>query len=402
MADSNTLAERLGLELIESLRSELRYGIESLLPSQHFVKFSQMMQKQVGQARLVIGQVSFRSDQDTSGSTRTIEQSFSFFEQPGLGLPSLTVQPRNVGSRLFSAMGGLTGISSVDLHAHPEASRTLTAMSMQPESSRRLLSAGVLEILASKNKLTLKTDEDRMLLYWSGHVFPDDALAEFVDDSRHLFQCVHRRAIELPNLAEESRTEAIDAIQNLGGPLGNALRSRLVPEQEIDDFLSQPIPRRIPKSIGRQRVGLGSVAFYLIGLALIVIGCAITSVLATTPDVPRWGIALAGSLPLLGLVTMTLTFLYRRSQKRLLRRGTCCEAIISEVSSTRVFVNNQRRYKVTLQIDHPDGSREVTINAYEPAVKKAYQWKSSGRSTRVLADPVKPDRVFWIDSLAVI
>ena len=402
MPNSRSMAERLGLEPIEKIRPELRYGIESLLPSQQFVKLSQLMQRHVGEARLVIGHVSYRMERESSGSSRIVQQSFAYFEQPGLGLPSALIQPRTTGTQLLSSMLSLVGLSTVSLTSSAEAARTLTATSMQPATSERLLSRDVLVTLTSKQDLSLKTDEDRMLVYRNGHVFPDDELSGFVDDSREVFQAVHRRALELPELAAEAEAEAIAAIRDLRGPIGEMLRSRFVPQEEIDAFLEQPMPRRIPKAVARQRVGLGSLVFYVIGVAFMGIGGFLTATLATTPNVPKWGIVLCGLLPLLGAGVVLLTFLYRRTQKRLLRHGPCCDALVVSVNATSVFVNTQRRYKVTLCIDDEGGSRDVTINAYEPAVKRAFRLMSTRESTRVLVDPRKPDRLFWVDALPVV
>jgi hypothetical protein len=402
MPASDSIADRLGMERIEKIPPELRYGIESLLPSQHFVKLSQLMQRQVGKARLVFGQVSCQAEGEGSGASRTVRQSFAYFEQSGLGLPSALLQPKTVTSPLFSTMLALAGMSTINLGSSPDAARTMTGVSMQPAAAGRLLTSDVLDVLGSKQSLALKTEEDRMLVYRSGHTFPDDELAGFVDDSREIFQAVHRRAVELPELAAEAQAEAIATIQNLSGPIGALLRSRFVPQGEVDAFLIQPPPRKIPKSIVRQRVGWGSAAVYMIGIALIGIGGTVTAMLATTPDIPRWGIALCGLLPLLGAGTIATTYWYRRTQKRLLRSGSCCDALVTAVKGTSVFVNSQRRYKVTMRVDEEGDAREVTINAYEPAVKRAFSLLSSGRLTRVLIDPRNSDRLFWIDALPVV
>ena len=404
MSDTNNLSKQLGMQPLAKLSPELRYGIQSHLACESDARFSNLMIRSDENGTLIVGDVFYHLDRvgSSNHSSKSRKHSFVYTERAGLGLPSLTIQPKSVASNVFSMFGGMTGLSTVQLNDHPEASKKLTARSMQPQTSRQLLSSDVLDSLIGEPPYTLKTHKYRMLITRNDEVIPADDLVEFVGDAVRVFHNVAKRAEELPNLEDEAFNEALEKIQSMPGPIGAMYRSQLVPKDVVEEFLAAEIPREVPTEIRRQILGYESILFYIVGIVLIFVGGFVTWALWDMPNVPRIG-AIAPSFVIpIGLTMIVLTSTYRSRKKRLLTRGMICEATIESVQQTNVIINNRRRFKVELNVDDEQEPDSVTVNAYQPGVEKAFELKSSGEKTRVLIDPRDPRRAFWIDSMTIV
>jgi hypothetical protein len=103
--------------------------------------------------------------------------------------------------------------------------------------------------------------------------------------------------------------------------------------------------------------------------------------------------------PIVGLGFLLGSLWYRRSKVRVLRFGEFAMATVQSIESTNVRVNNETRFKITLDV--PSLGRQATVEtyAYGADVNLARQRMSSGESIGVLYDPAKPSRLLVIDRL---
>jgi hypothetical protein len=103
--------------------------------------------------------------------------------------------------------------------------------------------------------------------------------------------------------------------------------------------------------------------------------------------------------PMVGLGFLLGSLWYRRSKWRVLRFGDFAMATVQSVESTNVRVNNQTRFKITLEVPSLGRQAKVETYAYGADVNLARNRMNSGESMGVLYDPAKPKRLVVIDRL---
>lgn len=391
-------ADELGFDILEDPDPPLRFGIERLLGKRRLVRITDILQRRTNGVRFVVATISHRGESDSS--VRPVVETILFFSQSGLALPNMTVQPRGGMSGLQSAVLGLVGIPRIEFPDDAAFGDSYWVMAFQPECARALLDARLREYLAAHPGLTVKTENEQVAVYRSGEVVAADGLAVFVDEMNDVIMMVARRGRELEQLGISPSQEGTHTLRNMRGVGALVARRMLVSQDELKEFLQQQPPRTIPASIRRQHLGFGSIFFYVWGGMFLVIGTIVLTGLAVQQAAPPLAIAGFSLLPLMGLAAIVLAYRYRSRKRRLLRHGECCEARVTDVQATNVSINDQRRYKVTMICDNGGPDQPVTVNAYDPAVQKAFSLAESGDSTRLLVDPHDPRSVLWIDGLS--
>lgn len=103
--------------------------------------------------------------------------------------------------------------------------------------------------------------------------------------------------------------------------------------------------------------------------------------------------------PVVGFGILAGAYWYRRSKLRLLQYGEFAMATVQSIESTNVRVNNQTRFKITLDVPSLRHRATVETYAYGADVNLARKRMDSGESIGVLYDPAKPKRLLIIDSL---
>lgn len=387
------VAHDLGFEVVTEPGDELRYGLERILGNVSQFHIDWLIEKRSGDVRFVVADVSYRSASGDSQS-RLKRETMLYFEQPGLTLPGATIQPRSLTTGLLAVAMNFAGIQQVQFEDDPQFHEACQVMTLQPESTRALLEPALREYLTANPGLTVRTDGPRLVVYRAGQRVDPADLPAFIDETDNVAVSLARRGAQLESLGIDPEAEARAALQR-----SPALRGRVVPRADLEAFLQQPPPRSIPRTIKRQYLGFAGLFFYVWGGMFLVAGTAVIAGLVAAGEMPPL-IALPFSLiPLIGLGAIVVTFLYRRRHKRLLAGGVCRPARVTDVRTTNVTVNNQRRYKVDLQYEFDGRDMTGTINAYDPAVRTAFSLRGTSRETRILVDPLRPDRLLWIDSL---
>ena len=247
---------------------------------------------------------------------------------------------------LLATAMSFAGIQQVEFEDDPEFHDACQVMTLQPESTRALLEAPLREYLTDHPGLTVRTEGPRLVVSRSGQRVTPDELAAFIDDTDNVAVSLARRGAQLESLGIDPEAEAKAALQRTP-----AFRGRIVPKQDLETFLEQPPPRSVPRTIKRQYLGFAGLLLYVWGGMFFVIGSTVVIGLVASGEMPILMAIPFSLLPLLGFGSIVLTFLFRRKRKRLLTRGVVRPARVTDVQSTNVTVNNQRRYKVVLQYE---------------------------------------------------
>jgi hypothetical protein len=392
-------ADELGFRIIPDPDAALRFGIEKVVGSGRIVtRMRDVLERAGDGVRFVVATIRHRHSGDSSPGA--VNETILYFSQQGLQCVDMSVQPRGTLVGLQSAVLGLVGVPSIEFQDDEPFNSQYRVMTLQPESARALLDPAVREYLATHPGLTVRTEADRIAVYRAGRSVPADELAEFVDETNDVVMQLVRRAREQEQIGLSPADEGRETLQNMHGIGAMVARRMLVSQQELEQFLSQPPPRDLPASIRRQHLGFVSQFFYIWGGMFLLVGTIVLIGLGAANAAP-WPAIAAGSLaPLMGLTAILLAYRHRRRKRRLLQHGDCRTARVSDVKATNVYVNNRRRYKVTFVCTDGGSGRPYTVNAYDPAVQKAFALAESGASTRLLVDPVDARNALWIDGLA--
>lgn len=391
-------AGELGFDVIEDPDEALRFGIASCLGSRRIVEIQDVLERTHEGMRFVVATVKHYRETDTTSRPDT--ETLLFFSQEGLELPSMVVQPRGGLARLQSVVTRLIGMPQVEFPDDPDFNAAYLVFTLHPESTKALLDAELREYLAAHPGLMLRTESNRIAALRAGVAVPPAELPAFVDEADNVVMLAARRGRELEQLEISPQDEAAQTLEQMRGVGGFVARQMRVSSKELTEFLDQPPPRAIPATIRRGHLGFGSIFFYIWGGLFFGIGIVVVTGIFAQKNPPPPVFLIFGLFPVMGLTAIVLTYRYRRRMRRLLRDGECCDARVLDVKATNVYVNNRRRYKVTLQHRHNGLEQTATVNVYDPAVQKAFGLVKSGDSTTVLVDPGDLRRVMWIESLA--
>lgn len=388
----------LGFHPVEPIDRKLLFGLESIYSAEPGLKVENAFEQEAGDVRLVIATVRYRpSSGQNAGSVR---ETIAYFEAPDLRFAPFRIQPKGITGSLLGSMFSMVGFQPVTVPGKREFNDAFLVISMSPDATRRLLTDAVVDALASRRDLSVRSSGSRLVVSRMRTVLPADALQEFVHTAQSVMApmtAAVRDAMASGDWAP--RKEAFDKASQVGGLAGRMICSRFVKPEIVERFLQQSPPRDIPPEIMRQQLGYGSIFFYIWGLMFLVIGSIVTIGMAVSGELPLWAIPLLGLVPLIGLIAIVLTWRYRAARKRLLRQGNVCLAEVDDLQATSLYVNNQRRYKVKMRIDLDGREVSRTINAYGPEVERARMQIDTGQPTRILVDPLNHNRTLWIDSL---
>lgn len=388
----------LGFHPVEPIDRKLQIGLEAIYSAEPGLQVENAFEQQAGNVRLVIATVRYRPSSGQNASS--VRETIAYFEAPDLRFADFRIQPKGVAGSLLGSMFSLVGFQPVTVPGQQEFNEAYLVISMSPAATRRLLTDEVIDALLSRRDLSVRSSGSRLVVSRMRTVLPADALQEFVHTAQSVMAPMTtavRDAMASGDWAP--RKEAFSNASQVGGLVGRAIASQFVKPEIVEAFLQQSPPRDVPREIMRQQLGYGSIFFYIWGGMFLVIGSIVTVGLATSGELPLWAIPVMALLPLMGLVAIVLTWRYRSTKKRLLQKGNVCLARVDDLEATSLYVNNQRRYKVRMQIDLDGQEVSRTINAYGPEVERARMQIDTGEPTRILVDPLNHNRTLWIDSL---
>lgn len=409
-AEMSEAADELGLDYSGGLKSddaedEVEEHLREMFSTNGRVSVGNMLRKEMGDASLVVAEVTQirHSSHGSSSHSTTRVSTVAFFESPDLQWPTFTMQPEG---KVLGLLAGMIGLQDIDFDDYPVFSDAYHLSGHHPEAVRALFTDELLQYFSDQHGLEVRASDNRLVMVRPGERCDPAQLESFVQQAMHIFgllmdaAILNEEAIEaaLPKGDFESQAE------QMPGLMGEVLRSRLVTPEELESFLNQPPPRRVPANIARQRLGAGSLIMTLAGgiVALVGSGFAIYSIFyAKGPwnDDRIVPLVFGTVFPLLGYPACLLGSRYRYINRRLLRHGRVADGVVTKVESTGFEVDHQAQYRLTVEFQAEATNQQATVNAYGKQGREAKKLAENQAPIRVLYDPRKPTRVLWADGL---
>ena len=391
-----------GIRSSEDLTEEERHRLEDLFRKEFFaIGEMQHFERHAAGCDAVV-HVTYTEHRRASSDharSRTVYQTVAYFDRPQADIPSFSAQP--VTGVMGSMIGGLMnfmGMPTVEVPDQPEFNRRFHVLSFHPQSTRRLLARPTAQLLLRHSDLTVKAGGGCVAIFRDGKTVDESEMAPFFASAREVAQQIITSADELPAEHKPSGEEAVQAIEGLSGWVGNRLRSQLITRWQIEDTLTQPPPRSVPKSIRHRAYG-SSRFLMLFGAMFMLIGAILTGMMfvVTSEEIPVWvPFALLGA-PLIGLTVFTLAARYLWRRRRILHHGMCQQAEIIDVKAADVYINGERQYDLTLAA----ANTEWLVRVGSGPASNARSIRQRGESVRLLVDPATPSRALWIEGWAM-
>lgn len=386
-------AASTGLVFSPEGTQQLERGLRGLLDHNQSLYLANVLQKEVGAARFYVAdlKISTPSGDGHSESNQTV----AYFEASDLPFPTFTLQPEG---RVLSIFSSLVGNIDINFEGFPEFSRRYHLSGDNPEAVRRLFTDDLLTSFGGDPGWQIRARENRLLMFRHNRHCQPAELQEFMNQAvatfSLFFDALQERA---DSLAAAPPLEAREQAAPFSGPLGRIIRSRLVTRREVDDFLAQSTPRQIPANIKRQQTGGGLLFFCIWGAMFGGIGSIVLLAMLAAGE---WRWTLFGALfPLIGFSVLFFAVRNHRRGVRLLRDGKLTEAKIESLAATSMWVNGQRRYRVSLRFSAAGDNELRTFSIYGTAVRRAEDCLAKAEPVRVLYLPDQPDRCTLVDSL---
>lgn len=161
------VADDLGLEFSAGGKSEadreLKVHLQEMLAPDGRTSVGNILRKQVGDAVLVVTDVSqiSRSSQGSSSNTNTTVSTVAYFESPDLRWPTFTMQPEGMLRGLFA---GIAGLQDIDFDHYPVFSGKYLLSGQDPDAVRALFTTALLDYFTEHHGLEVRASENRLVL----------------------------------------------------------------------------------------------------------------------------------------------------------------------------------------------------------------------------------------------
>ena len=358
------------------------------------VRFEALESHAIGDMNLYVVDMTYTqstSDGDGHRSTRTIKQTGVVYFDERFDLPSFTVTPTTAG--IARALLSMLGAPDINFDDTPEFSRRFQVIGYVESAVRILLTHELRQYLESIPKVSVAGNGKHLVVYRREHLCDSQEREQLVQHAVRMIEMfwqAHDGLDQRTDVHRETRPEdALDFAEKMGGIAGAALRRQLLQlkltRREVEDFLSQTPPRRIPIGLHRQVLGQ-SIVFVFMGAFFVLMGCLVFALTLALPNsIPVW-IGIPGGVftSLIGFAIGGFATSYRGRLKRTLQAGEIASATITDIKRTDVTVNNERRYLLKLRLDNGES---VSVSIYGEAAERAKRKRDGGQRVRLLLDP---------------
>ena len=360
--------------------------------SESGVSFSDVIESQVAGGRVLVGEL--RTDNS--------RQTLAYFASDVLATPAFILQPATRSLYVFSK---LLGLPKIDFESHADFNGHYDLSSARPDHARLLFNDEVLAYFGRRPGLQVMGEDYRLVVFRPDLQFENADLDEFIPQALEVFALFETAAEDARGrLADGPSVDPRDAAGQLGGVAGALVRRHLVTRRDIDEFLAQRPPRRVPGNIRRRRLGSTSALFAWLGPLLAAGGLA-TGQAAGVFAGGAWNeqrispLIVGAAFALVGGLSGYFAWRYRLRNKRLLRRGQVAPATIERVEATDEYVGREQQHRVSFRVE--SGGRQWTTecNVDGRAARQARRCIQNAQTVRVLYDPRSPERILWAESL---
>ncbi|MFK8113474.1 MAG: DUF3592 domain-containing protein [Rubripirellula sp.] len=366
-----------------------------------------------GDAELSIVEMGYQrrtADGDGRHHYQRVRQTAIVSHDPELELPEFRLAPRAKGitAGLMSMLGGMGDINFDD---SPTFSKEYFLHGWAEEPVRLLFNEQLRGQFAENLGWSVIGKGDALVVFRHNQVIDGDIERQkFTQEGLALlasFQQAEEALDAQPSLRRETTAEdLLTTADRMGGLAGAMLTRQLqkigVTRKQIDAFVAESKPRDIPPGMKRQVLG-DNLPLVFAGLMFIVIGLGIGIglLLFKSDEIPWFAYLFPIVQPFVGAVILFFTLRHRNRKRRTLQHGELVEAKVVGIQSTETTVNDQRRFKVTVEYADRDKVIRKDMNAYGGSVDLARKCQDEDRPIRILIDPQDPDHVVGIDMLLV-
>lgn len=387
--------------------SDIKAHLREMFAATGRVSIGSMLRKELGDASLVVADVSQtkRSSHGSSSSSHTTTTTVAYFESPHLTWPTFTMQPEG---RVLGLLAGIVGLQDIDFDDYPIFSGKYHLSGHHPDAVRALFTSELPQHFSEQHGVQVQAQQNRLLLLRPGEQCEPDQMEAFIQQALQVFGLLMDAVITNEDAIAAAVPQAADIRSQVGqmpGLMGAVLRARLVTPEELDSFLHQPTPRRVPPNVRRQRMGTGSLMLCFVGSMFAVVGSVFAVASIFFGDGP-WNedrivpLVFGIVFPLIGLPLSLLSLRYRYINGRLLRHGIVTDGVVEGVEKTSVTVNEQQQYRITLRFEAGVTDQQSTMNVYGwQKGQQATKLAERNASVRLLYDPRKPTRALWVESM---
>jgi hypothetical protein len=343
--------------------------------------------RDIGGLALSFAQASITQDDsgdDEGGGRSTSRHTVAYYEAADARFPRFSVRAMGL---LVSVVGAL-GLKGVRFADQPEFSKQYLVLATQALGAQAILDRKVRDWLLA-HRMNITAGGTGVMVYRNGGLLHADELEAFAREAAELVGLLEQARLAAGSLKEPSDLDEVRAfaaqMPQFAGSMEKDFLARRVTKADIDAFLHQSRPRKIPKNIA---------CAYEFPFAMSWLGVLVLPVSA--------GLGYAGAFAwatvlLLAATAMIYFNLPRlRRERGLLRRGEPGVARILGLRSTGGSENDQEVYKVKAHCDVSGESRVVECRARGKTVNRI---AAAGRPTRILYDPAHPDRILLVDAL---
>lgn len=403
-------AAGLGSSFSPSPDPGLSEKLARLFPASAFPGMYNVIRTQVQGIRFAVGDVSVTKETGAGTDDRThtvTTQTAAYYESDTLRFPRFTLQPEGFMTKLFSLT---TGFEDINFPAHPEFSRAYYLSAVRVEDTRKLFNSRVLEVLGRRQGLYVTSDLGGLVIYRPEKLCDAAELKGFISEAAEIFRLFEESARQSNLTAEAASSVKEDIRASAGkvpGPIGEFLRENLVTRADVDAFVSQPPPRKIPPNLLAYRdreaplwlIGLG-IVFAVIGAVLILLpGYLTLSAGKRLLDI-NLGAALFGLLFFAvgtGITFFSVPAYFRLT--RLLRHGKPATARIEKIATTSWTDNGEEIFQVTARYNAGGRAVQGTCKIAGSALTRAQKLAPDTKSVLILHDPAEPQRVLLVEQL---
>jgi hypothetical protein len=280
--------------------------------------------------------------------------------------------------------------------------RQYFVLATEPLGAQALLNPRARAWLLAHPGLHLESGGSGVLVYRPGQLLAPNELDGFAREAADLMRLLEQeqrtteKSPTKPSAVDEVRAFAAQMRPWAARSMENQSRARLVSPADVDAFLRQTPPRKIPSNIAHRCDGSRWIA--LIGAVFVTMMGLMAPISVIKAD---WGGTVF--LSLFFLAGSLMLFFGGRGwlrQRSLLRRGELATAKIVRVESTgRIDSEKGEVFNMSARYQAGGQAREGRGKVWGRAGYRAKKMATEGKTAAILYDPAHPERILLVDAL---
>jgi hypothetical protein len=373
-----------------SLQERMAGNFPALLIGLHDVGDQWIGGVRVVFARASLTQTTTSFEGTPTGSTQTVV----YYERPGAAFPHFRLAPKGPMLKMAVAMG-LPNLRFAD---QPEFEEKFLVLANEPLGAQALLDSSVRAWLLAHPDIHLEAGGSGLLAYRLGKVLAGAQLQAFVLEAAELLRLADQRRGRMearptkPTEADELRAFAMQMPGYAGRALQKQLEKQLVSRQQVDEFLRQAPPRKIPFNLAHRYNGAKGIL--AVGMAFVG-GAAFFMVTMVRMQRELDSLPFMALFMLGGLLMVFFSGRFWWRSRQLLRWGEQAVAKIQGVKASGWSDSYGKIFSVAARF-HADGQER---SAWGRGMGSFGQKAAAGQTATILYQPGHPERIVFVDAL---